>query len=464
MILYRVLRRVARIALTWYYADLVVEGGERVPTDGAVLIVANHPNALVDAMVVTVTVTRRVLLTAKATLFEQPLLATLLRTVGVVPLRRAKDEHTATIPAPTVARNVDAFHAVTTALAHGGVVLIFPEGISHDAPALAPLRTGAARMALQAHAAGVMDLRVVAAGITYEAKERARSRIAMRFETPLPLDAWLAVHPADAGALTMELEARLRRVTLNFATEERAREVMQLARALDSLAAPVSPLAQPRPLGPETDVARRIEHASEALATASAPVVEQANALVAATEAFERRLSARGVALSELRISPAVAPGAWFVIREALVLALAMPVAMVDRTAHDLPVRVARWYARRSLVADPSRDQPAMRTILLGTGFVLIWYTVIGAILIHWFGWVVAGLALATMLLCASAELSMRDRLSRAWRRARTYVALRADPAVRRQALDEAERLLEEAMLLERALRVTTDARATDTA
>src|SRR5476651_731952 len=90
--LYGTLRAAARIALRWYYSEVIVLGLERVPRDGPMLIVANHPNALVDAMLVTTSLRRRVLITAKATLFEHPLLAPCLTAVGVVPLRRAKDE------------------------------------------------------------------------------------------------------------------------------------------------------------------------------------------------------------------------------------------------------------------------------------------------------------------------------------------------------------------------------------
>ena len=42
-------------------------------TDGPLLILANHPNALIDPLVVGTTVDRRVLLTAKATLFDHAL-------------------------------------------------------------------------------------------------------------------------------------------------------------------------------------------------------------------------------------------------------------------------------------------------------------------------------------------------------------------------------------------------------
>lgn len=462
MMLYRALRRMARIALAWYYADLVVQGSEHVPTKGPLLLVANHPNALVDALVVVVTVPRRVQLTAKATLFEHPLLAALLRAVGAVPLRRAQDERLATATAPTVTRNTDAFLAVTTALAEGGAILVFPEGISHDAPALAPLRTGAARMALMAHAAGVRGLRLVATGLIYEEKEHPRSRIEARFDEPLELDAWLALHAGDATALTAELDARLRRVTLNFATQARAQQAMRLARTLEALAGRVTTIAQPRALGPQADIARRIDAARDALAEAPAAVVQHASALVASTEAFERRLAARGISLSELRVSPAAAPGAWFVVREASLLVLAAPVALVDRFAHDIPIRIARWYARRSRAADPSRDQPAMRTIVAGTGLLLIWYVAIGAALLHWLGPAVAVLALATMVLSASAEPALRDRLARARRRARTYVALRAHPDARAQALAEADRLLEDALELEHALPLATSEAARD--
>lgn len=456
MMVYRLLRRLARTALGWYYADIVVEGREHLSASGPTLLVANHPNALVDAMAVSVAVPRRVLLTAKATLFEQPALAALLRVVGVVPLRRARDEQaaaTSSAPvAPAAARNADAFQAVVAAFTDGSTVLVFPEGISHDAPALAPLRTGAARMALMARRAGVRALRIVAVGLIYEEKERPRSRLLVRVGEPLDLEGWLATHPDDAAALTAEIDARLRLVTLNFANDARARRAEHLARTLGAVARSAAPLGHPPSLAPEADLARRIETASDALAAAPAPLAHRAGAFAADVDAFTRRLATRGVALPALRVSLRVRRGAWFVLREALLLAIALPVALLDRVAHDFPVRLARALAQRSLASDPSRDQPAMRTIVLGTGLLLAWYLLLGVALTHWLGVAAAAFILATTALSASADLALRDRVSRAWQRARTYLALRADPALRASALADADRLLEEARSLEQAL------------
>lgn len=456
MMLYRALRRLARIALGWYYADVVVEGRERLPSSSPLLLVANHPNALVDAMLVVVAAPRRVLLTAKATLFRQPLLAALLHAVGVVPLRRAKDEQGPRAGVtPSATRNTDAFQMVAAALGSGGAVLVFPEGISHDAPAIAPLRTGAARMALMAHERGATGLRVAAVGLIYEEKERPRSRVLVRIDEPLDIDRWHATHGGDVAALTAEIDERLRRVTLNFATADRARRAVQLARMLDAVASEVPSLHHPRPLGPEADLARRIDIATDALAVAPGPVVRRADAFIARSAALERQLATHGIALSELRVSPSRRRGAWFVLRESAVLALSLPVAVIDRAAHDIPVRLAHATARWSLAADPSRDQPAMRTILFATGLLLLWYLVIGIALGAWFGARVALLALAVMVLSASAEFALRDRVSRAWRRARSYLALRANPAFRSAALAEASLLLEEARALNQALLAT---------
>ena len=129
--LFVLLRSVAGIALRWFYRDITAVGLERVPTNAALLVVVNHPNALVDALLVIWLVPRRVLITAKATIFRNPIAGALLRWLGVVPLRRASDEAQQG-GSPSPARNKETFRAVYDALRSNGTVLIFPEGKSHD--------------------------------------------------------------------------------------------------------------------------------------------------------------------------------------------------------------------------------------------------------------------------------------------------------------------------------------------
>ncbi|MEZ5140759.1 MAG: 1-acyl-sn-glycerol-3-phosphate acyltransferase [Acidimicrobiales bacterium] len=89
-----------------------------------------------------------------------------MRAVGVLPVHRTVDGG---------GDNAGTFRSVIAELHHGHAVAIFPEGTTHDDQRLAPVRTGAARLALDAAADGV-DLAIVPVGITFEDKVALRSR------------------------------------------------------------------------------------------------------------------------------------------------------------------------------------------------------------------------------------------------------------------------------------------------
>jgi hypothetical protein len=93
-----------------------------------------------------------------------------------------------------------------------------------------------------------------------------------------------------------------------------------------------------------------------------------------------------------------------------------------------------------------------MRTIVLGLAFVLGWYILLAALLTYWLGGAIAALTIVGCFVAAHVDFLLRDRMRRAWRRARTYLALRADPALRAAALAEIEGLIAEGLDLEAAL------------
>jgi hypothetical protein len=131
---------------------------------------------------------------------------------------------------------------------------------------------------------------------------------------------------------------------------------------------------------------------------------------------------------------------------------MTLPVALLGRVMHWIPLRLARTLAMRPLVRDPSRDQPAMRTIVLGLAFVLAWYAVQAALVTRWLGGLAALLWLILLALAGHLDFVVGDRRRRAWRRARTYLALRADPALRGDALAEIDALVADGLSLEAAL------------
>ena len=450
--LYALLRAVAGVALRWFYQRIDVEGLEQVPRNAPLLIVVNHPNALVDALLVGWVMPRRVVLTAKATLFENPLLARFLTWIGVVPLLRRSDAATqgATIDPR---RNVRAFDALRAVLRRGGAVVIFPEGISHDNPSLAPLRTGAARIALEARdEGGIHGLHIVPVGLTFERKDAPRTRVLVQVGNPISLDRWRSGGDSAVHSLTEEIDARLRAITLNFESVDDAVRAATLSSIFAAFARdePGS-VATARSLRIEVSLARRIEEARRALAFGGDEALRaRVDALLSDLLTFEERLSRHSVALDDLSISRDSRHAAPFVLRESWIIALGGPVALWGAINHWIPFHAARLIARRSV---ESAADPAMRTIVAGAALVLAFYGVQGAIVALLAGWVAALFYVASLPLAADVNLLLRERLTRALRRARTYLLFRRRPKLQAQMQAELERLRGEALEIERLLR-----------
>jgi len=210
--IYRVLRWIAGIALHWFYRDIRVVGDEKIQGRGPLLIAVNHQNALVDSLIAGWIMPRPITITAKATLTNNRLIATLFRIVGVVPLRRVSDESQTSNGAPQdPSRNRGAFREIQRILKNRGAVLIFPEGKSHNAAGLEPLRTGLARLAIQARDEQKVDgLQILPVGLIFADKGTPGSVVSVRVGAPIKMDAWAGDDPL---ALTSEIARRLRTVS-----------------------------------------------------------------------------------------------------------------------------------------------------------------------------------------------------------------------------------------------------------
>ncbi len=206
-----VLRLIASAASRVYYR-LEVAGPE-VPPAGPVLLVANHPNGLLDPALVIAAARRNVRFLAKSTLFSDARLGWLVRGAGAIPVYRRIDDPT------QASRNVHAFEAAFEALGRGDPIGIFPEGISHSEPSLAKLKTGAARMALGAFERRRELFPIVPIGLVFRRKEAFRSDALALLGGPVEW-ADLAGRGAEDREAVRELTHRigtgLRRVTVNL--------------------------------------------------------------------------------------------------------------------------------------------------------------------------------------------------------------------------------------------------------
>lgn len=198
----------ARFALGAFYR--LENSGPRPPESGPLLLVANHPNMAADAGGVIVAAARPVRFLGKAPLFSVPVAGPLLRAAGAIPVYRRQDDP------DSVDRNEQTFTAARDALVDGSAIAIFPEGISHSDPNLAPMRTGAARIALLTARTLGGAFPIVPIGLTYRDKTRFHSRALAASGPPIE---WSDLDPDGEGSvqeLTRRIDLGIRKVTVNL--------------------------------------------------------------------------------------------------------------------------------------------------------------------------------------------------------------------------------------------------------
>ena len=210
--IYGLLRWITGIALHWFYSDIRIVGKEKIPVGGPLLIAVNHQNALVDSLIVGWLVPRPISMTAKATLADNPFIAILFRILHVVPLRRVSDEAQRSNGLPVDrSRNAGAFKEILNLLGRNGAVLIFPEGKSHNEIGLEPLKTGLARLALQARdKSAIKGLKILPLGLVFEDKGTPSTVVGAHVGQVIEMDSW---PDKDHTKLTEEIADRLRAVS-----------------------------------------------------------------------------------------------------------------------------------------------------------------------------------------------------------------------------------------------------------
>lgn len=190
--LYRTVCLVVRFWIWFFFKSVEVRYPERVPPRGAVLLAINHPNNLIDSLLVAAVVRRKVHYLATAALFRNRLLAGFLRAMGVIPVHRRQDDP------DKMEQNVAAFEACARALREGRLIAIYPEGTTHAEPRVQRIKTGAARIVLETRSGSPdLDLALVPVGLSFEQRKSFRSRVLVAFGEPIPLAEPLARYRED---------------------------------------------------------------------------------------------------------------------------------------------------------------------------------------------------------------------------------------------------------------------------
>ena len=178
---------------TWLsYRKFQVTGLENIPKDGAVILVPNHSNALMDAMVTLRTRKEPTVFGARADLFETPLVAKFLTFLKILPMIRKRDG------VRNVIKNLDIQEDIITVLEDGVPFCMFAEGTHRAKHSLLPINKGVFRIAVAAMQRFGKPVYVVPAGIDYSDYFRYSGTALIQFGEPVDVKGYIAARP-EAG-------------------------------------------------------------------------------------------------------------------------------------------------------------------------------------------------------------------------------------------------------------------------
>ena len=349
-----------------FYRERSVAGAMWVPARGPCIVIANHPNGLIDPALLRLALQRPIGFLAKSTLFENPWGRLATSAFDAVPVYRARDGE-------DTQRNERTFELCVAHLQAGGWLALFPEGKSHSVPRLEPLKTGAARIALRAAQAlpPGQPLPIVPVGLGYDAKETFRSRAAVTVGAPIDAADVLAAHgagPDAVRALTARMAHALGQGMLQAANHELWRGLLAVAHW--TLPAPSGAADGPARAAALADVEAHARRLAEAFERLQADDPAEAEGVVDEVRGFVRALDAAGVTDPLQLEQPAPGVGAW--LRALAPLVLFAPVAGLGALLGWLPYRAIRPLAVR--LARGETDLTSTLKLLLGLAILPLWY------------------------------------------------------------------------------------------
>ncbi|WP_369047594.1 lysophospholipid acyltransferase family protein [Tenacibaculum sp. UWU-22] len=169
-----------KTGLFFYTKKIKVSGLENIPKKDAVLFVSNHPNGLLDPLIIATHNPRINHFLVRAAVFKNPLTKKILASLNLMPIYRIRDGK------DQLSKNNEIFNHCFELLKNKETLLIFPEGTHNQMRRIRPINKGFTRILFGAiDKYPDLEITVIPVGITYQKVSFFPSKIALKYGKPI---------------------------------------------------------------------------------------------------------------------------------------------------------------------------------------------------------------------------------------------------------------------------------------
>lgn len=215
-----------RIGMFFYFKRITIHDVEHVPKNKPVLVLSNHQNALLDALLIAITCGRSSYFLTRAGVFNKPFVARILKSLQMLPVYRVRDGW------GNLANNNNTFKACTDLLNADACIVIFPEGNHNLKRTVRPLSKGFTRIILEALGRYPdMDLQLLPVGVNYTNAEKFTDEAAIYFGRPIAAKNYMSDSKNETVvALKTKIQSEISQLTTHIPFDSYQNSIDRLER------------------------------------------------------------------------------------------------------------------------------------------------------------------------------------------------------------------------------------------
>ena len=231
-LLYTILRPLVCWGTLSHYNTFTVRGQENLPREGGCILAPCHQQALMEPLAVLCTVKKPPVYVARADIFKQPTIRTILTFLRIMPVYRIRDGR------DTLSKNTEIFEKSRAAVTDGYPFCMMAEGRHNNRHQLLPLVKGMFRIAGETQRQmGNTPVYIVPVGIDFDEYEQTYANVVVNFGKPIAVQPFMELfdtnEPVALNQMRDTVATAMRQQMYHINSSEHYEEIHTLCNILN---------------------------------------------------------------------------------------------------------------------------------------------------------------------------------------------------------------------------------------